>query len=94
MIYINQHAKTWYCNKCGKVVFKGIIDKGIILNCPHCNAIYQVTNSFGDELDRCTTTHYNSKGEIEIIQVLDETIIDNGVRSGEKIMGIEYFIEG
>lgn len=94
MIYINQHAETWYCNNCGKVVFKGIVNKWIVLNCPHCNAIYQVTNSFEDKLGRRTTAFHNSKKEREIIQVQEETIIDNGVRYGEKIMGIEYFIEG
>ena len=31
---------TYNCNMCGKVVFKGSIKYGIILNCPNCGHVF------------------------------------------------------
>ena len=32
-------ARTYHCNMCGRVVFKGSIKYGIVMNCPNCGYI-------------------------------------------------------
>ena len=35
-------ARTYHCNMCGRVVFKGSIKYGIVMNCPNCGLETQV----------------------------------------------------
>ena len=41
-------AKTYYCNFCQEVVFKGSLKYGIVLNCPHCGRMYDVHPDYPD----------------------------------------------
>lgn len=51
---------TYSCNMCGKVVFKGSIKYGIILNCPNCGCIYSVKPEFPHKFKRTKLTRMTS----------------------------------
>ena len=39
-------ARTYHCNMCGRVVFKGSIKYGIVMNCPNCGCQFGVALDF------------------------------------------------
>lgn len=91
LVYVNQIAKNWYCNHCGNLVFKGALKKGssVLMNCPHCLSVYQVSPDFYGKLSRRTACVAKDNPRM----VTEDFTIDNGIRYGEKICGVEYFIK-
>lgn len=51
-LLFEEDATTYYCNFCGKVVFKGSLKYGIVLNCPNCGHLYSVVPEFPHKFKR------------------------------------------
>ena len=47
-------ARTYHCNMCGRVVFKGSIKYGIVMNCPNCGC----PNEYFDKTLICKKKEY------------------------------------
>ena len=45
-------ARTYHCNMCGRVVFKGSIKYGIVMNCPNCGCQFGVALDFPHKFER------------------------------------------
>lgn len=57
-------AKTWYCNSCGNVVFKGNV-KSIVLNCPHCKKQFTVFYESPHKFKKRKLTQSSKSGKIK-----------------------------
>lgn len=51
-LLFEEDATTYYCDCCGKVVFKGSLKYGIVLNCPNCGHQYYVVPEFPHKFKR------------------------------------------
>ena len=51
-LLFEEDATTYYCDCCGKVVFKGSLKYGIVLNCPNCGHQYCVVPEFPHKFKR------------------------------------------
>lgn len=79
MIYYNKYSVIYKCNSCGYIIAKGIINKCIIINCPNCGSQYSLYKDAHNTITRhCVIT----KNKID-----ENTIIDNGIRCDEKLLG-------
>lgn len=79
IVYFNKYSTTYKCNCCGRTVLKGIIRDCTILNCPGCGSQYTLYKNTHGHIINCCSSNKN---------IVDkDTIIDNGIRYDEKILG-------
>ena len=68
------------------MVLKGIIKNPLMLNCPHCNSVFYLLKDNDNHIYRCTHSNVNYK-------LIEDDMIDTGVRCSEYIMGIKITIK-
>ena len=59
-------ARTYHCNMCGRVVFKGSIKYGIVMNCPNCGRQFGVALDFPHKFERRKLTQASSDCEDKV----------------------------
>ena len=85
LLYINSKSESFYCNVCGKLVFKGIA-KSLLMNCPYCHSVYTIFPDKTSKIKLCQSTKSVTS------DVSKEDLIDTGLKGTATIMGIEYKI--
>lgn len=86
IIYYNKFSKTYKCGFCHRTMFKGIINRCIIINCPGCGRQFTL---YRDTYNHMINVSSSVQDEID-----ENTYIDNGIRYDVKILGKTITVKG